>query len=142
MAMTCTAPPVIRTAAATPTKHSMSVPVTLAPLTNGKLDGSTAFPMVLETMAPENFSERGRSFESRLANPAECFTSGGVIALIAKQKTPANGLSCAPIVVPSTLDPTLAYSIDSTPRPLMLVPIVVEAFAENPRKYEIEDIPN
>ena len=44
------------------------------------------------------------------------------------------------MVAPLTSLPTLAYRMDSTPRPHMLVPMVDAARAENPMKYDTAEM--
>src|SRR5512136_409301 len=124
----------------TATIAARSTPVVLAPLTMRMPAGITALPRVLETIDAENLIGLGMIPPTMPARRAECFTNDGVIALIAKQKAPAKGVSCAPMVAPLTWLPTLAYSIDSTPRPHMLVPIVADALGAKPRKNEMEDM--
>src|SRR5512137_599453 len=123
-------------------KATMRTPEILAPFDKRELEGITILPRVFETNMPENLIGFGRIRERPSASLDECLTRVGVIALIAKQNAPAKGLNNAPIVDPCTLLPTLAYSIASTPRPHMLVPIVVEPRGENPRNKEIEDMMN
>src|SRR4030066_2293072 len=106
------------------TNEASRMPATLAPLKDFMVLGRTARPRVRDTTAPENLRGLGMSLDSPFASLDECFINGGVIALMMKQKAPANGFSCALIVAPFTWLPTLAYRIDSTPRPHIAVPLV------------------
>src|SRR5512137_297943 len=104
----CGIPDVAIVAKQTTMNVANRAPEILAPFDKRELEGITILPRVFEMTMPENLRGFGRILERPSASLAEYLTSVGVIALIAKQNAPANGLSNAPIVAPCTLLPTLA----------------------------------